>query len=286
MFQHCFVALSFWLIAANQAAPLQSRPKLKGVIIRAEPIVYLNGSTGSFTGYGPELLEQIAKRADFEYELALSPDLRYGSIVNGKINGMIGEVAEKRADFALADLTITEERQALVDFTEPILENQLSALIHKKDAAGLNSLEDLVRRNQQQQSASSSSPTVVALGVLKDGSIYGKLNATADKVGRAIFSSFTADTLVPSFWMGVDRAGEGGFAMIVESTTADYLTGNGRHCNLTSLPDRRGLFPRQHAIVLAKGSPLLEQFNKAIRQLKADGTMDRLKEKYWRANRC
>lgn len=40
MFQHCFVALSFWLIAANQAAPLQSRPKLKGVIIRVSKNVY------------------------------------------------------------------------------------------------------------------------------------------------------------------------------------------------------------------------------------------------------
>src|SRR5699024_5589726 len=82
---------------------------------------------------------------------------------------------------------------------------------------------------------------------------------------------------------GFDRVNAGRYAFIVESTFAEYLTG--LYCNLTMLYDHRSLYPRQFAIALHKGSPYLSQFNKAIRKLKADGTIRRLQAQYW-TNRC
>lgn len=170
-------------------------------------------------------------------------------------------------------------RKRFVDFTEPIIENQLSALIRKDDAAGLTTLEDLVKKNQE--AAKLTPPgTVVSLGVVKGGSTYERLSTTPDEVGRQIFSSLKPENLMPTISSGQMKATAGGFAMIIESTMADFIVG--QNCNLTALPDIRNIHPRLHAIALAKGSPYLASFNQAIRELKADGTVDKLKAKYWK----
>lgn len=279
MYRHFVVLSLVGLIAIANADPVP-KPKLKGTTLIIPPIVTLGGTT--FSGYGAELVGKIAEKAGFEYELSLSPDLSYGSIVDNKPTGMIGQVFEKKADFALADLTITEERKRFVDFTEPIIENQLSALIRKEDATGLTTMEDLVKRNQE--AAKSTPPgAIVSYGVVKGGSTYSRLSSTTDEVGREIFSALRPESLMPSINSGKEKVvAEGGFAMIVESTMADYIVG--QNCNLTALPDTRNIHPRLHAIALAKGSPYLEPINQAIRELKADGTMASLKAKYWKKN--
>lgn len=53
----------------------------------------VDGTT--FTGYGPELMSKIAEKAGFEYELSVLPEGKYGQIVDGKPNGLVGEVYEK-----------------------------------------------------------------------------------------------------------------------------------------------------------------------------------------------
>lgn len=178
-------------------------------------------------------------------------------------------------------MTITESRKAFIDFSEPIIKNQLSALIRKEDAVGLITLEDLVKKNQLAAKATPPEATV-SFGVVKNGATYQRLSSTADEVGHEIFTGFRPETIVDSVVSGKDKAVEGRFAMILESTTADYLAGN--NCNLTALPDTRNLHPRDHAIGLQKGSPYLAQINQAIKELKADGTMDKLFAKYWKSN--
>ena len=50
----------------------------------------------SFAGFAEELIKKIADKANFDYQLYLSPDGKYGvEIEGGKINGMLGEVADK-----------------------------------------------------------------------------------------------------------------------------------------------------------------------------------------------
>lgn len=178
-------------------------------------------------------------------------------------------------------MTITDERKNYVDFTEPIIRNQLSALIRKEDATGLTTMEDLVKKNQL--AAKSTPPgAIVSFGVIKGGSTYQRLSSTADEVGREIFTALTPDTLMPSSASAKEKVAAGGFAMIIESTMAEYIVG--LNCNFTALSDTRNIHPRNHAIALTKGSPLLASINQAIQELKADGTMDSLKAKYWKNN--
>ena len=45
----------------------------------------------------------------------------YGKLVNGKWDGLIGEVRTRNADMAIIDLSITSDRQRACDFTMPFM---------------------------------------------------------------------------------------------------------------------------------------------------------------------
>lgn len=49
-------------------------------------------------------------------------------MVNGKWNGMVNEIVEKKADLAVAGLTITYQREQAIDFTKPFLNLGISIL--------------------------------------------------------------------------------------------------------------------------------------------------------------
>ncbi|XP_063600731.1 probable glutamate receptor [Penaeus indicus] len=52
----------------------------------------------------------------FGYTCYEVPDNQWGSVVDGKWTGMVGEVASGKADIAIASLTISQQRSSVVDF--------------------------------------------------------------------------------------------------------------------------------------------------------------------------
>ncbi|XP_020619404.1 glutamate receptor 4-like [Orbicella faveolata] len=75
-----------------------------------------------YEGYCIDLLNELARNLKFTYEIYHSPDGLYGAEKeNGTWNGMIGELVNKRADIAVAALTITERRDKVVDFSVPYM---------------------------------------------------------------------------------------------------------------------------------------------------------------------
>ena len=76
-------------------------------------------------GYCIDLLKELARKNNFTYSLALSPDGQFGSLgpKNGtgkkEWNGLIGELVNDRADMIVAPLTINPERAQVIEFTKP-----------------------------------------------------------------------------------------------------------------------------------------------------------------------
>lgn len=83
-------------------------------------------------GYCIDLLRALAKRVNFTYDIALSPDGQFGhyilknqttaGIVTGvkkEWTGLIGEVVNERADLIVAPLTINPERAEFIEFSKP-----------------------------------------------------------------------------------------------------------------------------------------------------------------------
>ncbi|KAL1436194.1 hypothetical protein MTO96_010931 [Rhipicephalus appendiculatus] len=85
-----------------------------------------------YSGFCVDLLDKLSQELDFKYELHVMMDGARG-IQNdtGHWNGMIGEVIAGKADLALADLTITEMRERVIDFTLPYMTAGLVAVTKK-----------------------------------------------------------------------------------------------------------------------------------------------------------
>lgn len=76
-----------------------------------------------FEGYSLDLIYEISRILGFNYTFNLVPDGRYGSF-NKKTkewDGMMKELLDQKADLAIADLTITYDREQVVDFTMPFM---------------------------------------------------------------------------------------------------------------------------------------------------------------------
>nr|CAD7453108.1 unnamed protein product [Timema tahoe] len=86
-----------------------------------------------FEGYGIDLIHEISRILGFNYTFKLVPDGRYGSLnrETKEWDGMMKELLDQKADIAIADLTITYDREQAVDFTMPFMNLGISILYRK-----------------------------------------------------------------------------------------------------------------------------------------------------------
>ncbi|KAK0084291.1 hypothetical protein PV325_007314 [Microctonus aethiopoides] len=86
-----------------------------------------------YEGYSIDLIHEISRILGFNYTFRIVPDKKYGSYDKEKKewNGMIKELLDQKADLAIADLTITYEREQAVDFTMPFMNLGISILYRK-----------------------------------------------------------------------------------------------------------------------------------------------------------
>ena len=68
-----------------------------------------------------EMLEILQSQLNFTYKITEPADKSYGNFVNGSWNGFIGALEKKNVDLVMADLTITQERSEVVDFTTGLI---------------------------------------------------------------------------------------------------------------------------------------------------------------------
>ncbi|KAF7490853.1 Glutamate receptor 2 [Sarcoptes scabiei] len=88
-----------------------------------------------FYGYCIDLLKEIVNSSDykFEYTIRVVDDAMYGNKnENGEWTGMIGELYQKKADIALAPISVMAEREIVVDFTVPFYDLVGITILMKK----------------------------------------------------------------------------------------------------------------------------------------------------------
>ncbi|XP_015590345.1 glutamate receptor ionotropic, kainate 2 isoform X11 [Cephus cinctus] len=76
-----------------------------------------------FEGFCIDLLKWIAGQVGFQYAIRLVPDHMYGVYdpETKEWNGIVRELMEKRADLAVASMTINYARESVIDFTKPFM---------------------------------------------------------------------------------------------------------------------------------------------------------------------
>ncbi|KAL3278738.1 hypothetical protein HHI36_016268 [Cryptolaemus montrouzieri] len=101
-------------------------------VMRKEASEMLSGNA-QFEGYAVDLIHEISRLLGFNYTIRLAPDGRYGSYnrETKEWDGTIRQLLDQKADLAVADLTITYEREQVVDFTMPFMSLGVSILYRK-----------------------------------------------------------------------------------------------------------------------------------------------------------
>ncbi|XP_044734637.1 glutamate receptor 1-like [Chrysoperla carnea] len=98
-----------------------------------EPYIMIT-ENNSFEGYCKDLADLIAKRLDIQYEIRIVKDGKYGAEnpeKKGEWDGIVGELIRNEADIAIASMTITSEREQVIDFSKPFMSLGISIMIKK-----------------------------------------------------------------------------------------------------------------------------------------------------------
>jgi arginine/lysine/histidine transporter system substrate-binding protein len=164
---------------------------------------------------------------------------------------IIPALQAKKLDFAVAAITPTAERRQKVDFSEVYFESRDTIAARK--GSNLKTLQDLVDRR---------------VGV-QDGSIQAaQMDKLADsaKELRVIRFKRLPDLISAIKTKTVDAA------MIEDAVIATYTADN-PDLEFSVIPDRE---PVQFAIAFPKGSPLVDDFNRIIQEMKDSGGLESL----------
>ncbi|CAG2117278.1 unnamed protein product [Medioppia subpectinata] len=174
----------------------------------------------------------------------------------------------KSADFGVSNITITKERQQWVDFTDPLLNYSVSALIHKSHAKHIKTFNQLADQ------------TPITYGSLRNGSTMKLFDTSDEMVIRRMYALMnSAGVPVDDLREAVRRVRHERYAYIDDTMTVQTLArGN---CDLTVIADNRPHFQRRIAIALPKGSNNLPIFNRVIKQLTERDIIPEIAQKYW-----
>ncbi|KQS21447.1 uncharacterized protein Dere_GG16408, isoform E [Drosophila erecta] len=256
-----------------------------------------------FEGFCIDLLKAIATQVGFQYKIELVPDNMYGVYIpeTNSWNGIVQELMERRADLAVASMTINYARESVIDFTKPFMNLGIGILfkatstrivggcwfffcliIISSYTANLAAFLTVERMISPIESASDlAEQTEISYGTLEGGStmtffrdskigIYQKMWRYMENRKTTVF--------VKTYDDGIKRVMEGSYAFLMESTMLDYAVQ--RDCNLTQiggLLDSKG-----YGIATPKGSPWRDKISLAILELQEKGIIQILYDKWWK----
>lgn len=234
--------------AAAMSPPVQAQPILKvGTNPAGAPWSFHDPASKTEQGIAVELIVEIGKDAGFGIEL-----------VPLSIGELIPALNANKTDIIAANLLMTPERAALVDFSDPIARGGDGLVVLQSDTRPYRTLDDLK-------------------GLAVGSQAGSPFAAAMQKSGR-----FANLQIYPS-GMQAMRAVEAGEiqAAVVGVNGAAYDIKMGRFPRLQIVRSYQPLVASFDAFSVRKGDgDLLRRINASLAKLKANGTLTRILDKY------
>lgn len=211
-----------------------------------EPYI-MRRTGGQVGGFEYELLQAVAKHEQIELQFATAPTL----------DELMAAIRNGDADVVSSGLTITPERQQIVDFSEPFIETHTVALV-KADDKEIGSMADLKGRMTSMQS----------------GSYQVKL---AQNWGA---------TLLPeaSTWLTVNNVATGkAQAALGDKYVLQYHLGRDNDKTLRMVDDATQEKARLAFGVRKGDAELLAKLNRGLAAIRANGTYDQIYARWFGA---
>ncbi|MBK5538368.1 cystine ABC transporter substrate-binding protein [Pseudomonas sp. TH05] len=211
------------------------------------PFSYVD-ENGKLAGFEVEFSEALAQKLGVKVKLQPT-----------KWDGILAALESKRLDAVVNQVTISEERKKKYDFSVPYTVSGIQALTQKKDEGKFKTATDLGGHK-------------VGVGL---GTNYEQW--LKDNVPTAIIKTYDDD---PTKYQDL-RVGRIEAILVDRLAAFELIKKTNDTLAVSGAP-----FSRQEAgIALRKGEPeLLAAVNKAIEELRADGTLKKLSEKYFNAD--
>ncbi|WP_020611049.1 basic amino acid ABC transporter substrate-binding protein [Sediminispirochaeta bajacaliforniensis] len=208
------------------------------------PFEYIGGADGNaVVGFDVEIAKAIAEKAGKTLRIE---DMEFDSLLTA--------LNADKIDFAIAGMTITDEREKSVDFSDPYYEATQAVIVRKADNP-ISTKDDLNGK---------------------------KISVQLGTTGNEIAKEFTDDSNIVAFNTGFEAIMElknGKVdAMIIDEQPAQNFIRQNSDLEIVSLdfdPEYYGI-----AVKEGKSSELLPIINATLKELKANGTYDKLLSEY------
>ncbi|WP_273834557.1 transporter substrate-binding domain-containing protein [Guptibacillus sedimenti] len=211
------------------------------------PTSYYEEGSDKVTGYEVEVVREMAKRLDLDVEFE-----------EMGFDGMLTSINSGKVDLAANDITSTDERMEKFTFSEPVKYSYGTAIVRKDDLSGIKSLDDLEGK------IAAGASTTVYMEVAREHGAEEKIydNATNEQYLRDVSNGRT-DIILNDYYLQT----------LALAAFPDL--------NITIHPDIE-YYPNNQHIVMKKDSGELEtKVNETIKEMKEDGTMKELSEKFF-----
>ena len=237
------------------------------------PYEYVEGD--KFVGIDVEIAQAIADKLGMELQIE---DVEFGSIIGGVVEG--------KYDMGMAGMTVTEERKQSVNFSNTYATGIQVIIV--KDGSSITSLDDIFEFNADGDPVALKNPDL-KVGVQQDttGDIYSSSDisgwgfcdveedgtVTTDRVVRYKTGADAVEALKTDKVNMVIIDNEPAKSFVAANEGIHILDGDNEYA------------VEDYAICIAKeNTELLDKINKALDDLKKDGTIDKIVSKYIKAN--
>ena len=230
-------------LAGENLAAIKSAGAIKiGTEGTYAPFTY-HDTSGKLVGFDVEIGEAIAAKLGVKAEF-----------IEGKWDGLIAGLDAKRYDTVINQVGITDARKQKYDFSEPYIASK-AVLIVRADNADIKTFDDLKGKKSAQSLTSNFGKLAEAAGAELVGTDGFDQSIQLVLTGRA--DATINDSL--SFLDFKKQKPDAPVKIAAEKGNADYS-----------------------GIIIRKGEPeLLEAINKALADIKADGTYQKISDTYF-----
>jgi len=231
---------------ASAPAPAPAKVYAVGTDAAYAPFESQNDK-GEIVGFDIEVVQAVAKKAGIEVKF-----------VNTPWEGIFNTLAQGDRDLVVSAVTITDERKQTMDFSDPYFDAQ--QLIAVKQNSKIAKFADLKKLKVGVQTGTTGDEAVTKL--------QGKTSANIKR-----FES-TPLALKELEAGGVD-------AVVADNGVVINYVANNPGGKFKSIADKE-FVPEQYGIALKKGNAELQaKVNKALAEIKADGSYDAIYTKYF-----
>jgi len=215
------------------------------------PLQFVDPATGAPSGWEYDAMAEIAQR--------LNMSVAYE---NTSWDAMIPAVSQGQYDMGMTGITIRADRAEVVDFSDPYMRSEMVMLVAGDEARFANAAEFFQDPELLIGAQPGTTPFYVGIYEVLDGDEANPRMKQFETFGAAVQALRTGDVDL------VLTDGTAGAGYVAASEGALKIVGE-------------KLGTEDFGFIFPKGSDLVAPINAAIADMKADGTMDSLNQKWF-----